>query len=78
MSPNTEKINLNFEQILSLVKQLPQAQKLLLSKELEKDTLNSKITELLESFKTEELSLETIREEVEAVRTELYDRQQAD
>jgi len=41
---------------------------------LEKETLNYKLSELLECFKTDELSWETINEEVEAVRTEIYAR----
>lgn len=46
----------------------------MLSKELEKATLNSKLSELLECFKTDELSWETINEEVGAVRAEIYAR----
>ena len=72
MSLNTYKISLTFEQILELVKQLPPDDKVLLSKELAKETLNQKLTELLEAFKTDELDLETINEEVETVRAELY------
>ena len=68
------QLSLNFEQILQLVKQLPEADKLKLSQELEKDTLNRKLTNILEAFKTDELSLATIDEEVEAVREELYTR----
>jgi cell division FtsZ-interacting protein ZapD len=78
MSQKTYQINLSFDQIFDLVKQLPQRDKLRLSKELEKDTLNQKLTQLLETFKTDELSLETITEEVETVRTELYGQQSSD
>jgi len=66
---------LNFDQILDLVKQLPRNDKILLSKELEKDTLDQTLTQLLETFKTDEISLETIIEEVENVRTEIYEQQ---
>jgi hypothetical protein len=38
MNFNTYQISLNFEQILELVKQMPQADKVRLSKELEKET----------------------------------------
>lgn len=76
MNPNTYQISLNFEQILELVKQLPQADKLRLSKELEKSTRDRQLTELLETFQTNELELETINEEVEIVRSELYGRQE--
>ncbi len=84
MTLNTYQISLNFEQVLELVKQLPQADKLRLSKELEKETCelansealrDRKLTELLETFQTDELNLETIKEEVETVRAELYARQ---
>ncbi len=40
---------------------------------LQKDTLEHKLTELLEAFKTDELSLDTINDEVEAVRNECYE-----
>jgi len=66
---------LNFDQILNLVKQLPRNDKIRLSKELEKDTLDQTLTQLLETFKTDELSHLTITEEVENVRTEIYEQQ---
>jgi hypothetical protein len=68
------QLSLNFEQILALVKQLPYPEKLQLSQELEKEVLNSKLTVLLESFRTDEISLETIAQEVEAVRSEIHAR----
>jgi hypothetical protein len=74
MTPANYQLYLNFEQILALVKQLPYPEKLQLSQELEKETLNNKLTALLESFKTDELSLETIEQEVEAVRSEIHAR----
>jgi hypothetical protein len=61
-----------------LVKQLPENDKIQLSRELEKETLNQKLTQLLETFKTDQLSLETITEEVEEVRAELYGQQATD
>ena len=72
---NTYQISLKFEQILELVQQLPPAEKLRLSKELEKETRNSKLTELLETFQTDELDLDTINKEVETIRAEIYARQ---
>jgi hypothetical protein len=62
MTQATYQLSLDFEQILTLVKQLPSADKIRLSKELEKETLNNQLTQLLESFKTDELSWETITE----------------
>lgn len=69
------QIDLAFEQILSVVKQLPRQQKIKLSKELEKDGIDTKLTSLLKTFKTNELDLKTISEEVENVRQEIYDKQ---
>jgi predicted DNA-binding protein YlxM (UPF0122 family) len=74
MLQNTYQLPLTFDQILSLVKQLSNSEKLLLSKELEKETLNNELTELLEIFQTDELSLEEITEEVEIVRSQIYNR----
>ncbi|MEH1779586.1 MAG: hypothetical protein V7K67_03880 [Nostoc sp.] len=76
MLQNTYQLLLTFEQILTLVKQLSDSEKLLLSKELEKETLNKKLTQLLEVFQTNELSLEEITEEVEIVRSQIYARKQ--
>lgn len=67
------QIEVTFEQILTLVKSLPNKQKIQLSKELEKDVIDSKLSKLLEIFKTDDLSLETIDAEVEQVRQEIYD-----
>lgn len=78
MNQKTYQLTLNFDQILDLVKQLPESDKIKLSKELEKETLNHKLTQLLETFKTDELSLETITEEVEEVRAEIYEQQATD
>ncbi|MCA2708516.1 MAG: hypothetical protein IM473_16220 [Microcystis sp. M015S2] len=78
MNQKTYQLTLNFDQILDLVKQLPESDKIQLSKELEKETLNHKLTQLLETFKTDELSLETITEEVEEVRAKIYGQQATD
>ncbi|MDJ1177113.1 hypothetical protein PMG25_23760 [Roseofilum sp. BLCC_M114] len=60
-----------------MVKQLPEPEKLQLSQALARELLDSKLTTLLESFKTDELSLDTITQEVEAVRSEIYTQQSA-
>jgi hypothetical protein len=67
-------ISLTFRQILDLVKQLPRQQKIRLTKELEKEAIDSKLSQILQSFKTDGLSQEIIDQEVEAVRQELYER----
>lgn len=69
------QIDITFDQILSLVKQLPKRQKIKLSEELEKDAIETKLSALLKTFKTNELSLDTINQEVENVRQEIYERQ---
>lgn len=69
------QIDLTFDQIVSIVKQLSAQEKLMLSKELEKEAIDSKLTRLLKNFKTNDLDLKTINEEVEIVRQEIYARQ---
>ena len=69
------QIDFTFDQIFSLVKQLPKQQKLKLTKELERDIVGSKLSRLLEIFNTNELSLDTIDKEVESVRQEIYEKQ---
>ena len=69
------QVEITFDQILTLVRQLPRQEKIKLTKELEKEAIESKLSELLEIFRTEELSLETIDEEVEIVRQQIYDSQ---
>lgn len=66
------QINLTFEQILSIVRQLSKREKLELSRELEKDAIDSKLTKLLNEFKTDELDEDTINQEAESVRQKMY------
>jgi hypothetical protein len=77
MITNTYQLSLNFEQILTLIKQLSDSEKLILSQELEKERRNYALTQFIESFQTDELSLDTISTEVNIVRAELYAKQQA-
>lgn len=69
---------LSFSQILELVKNLPGEQKIEISRELEKEAIGSKLTELLAAFKTDQLSMKDITEEVEQVRQALYDKRKSD
>ncbi len=69
------QIDLTFDQILSMVRQLPKQQKIRLTKELEKEAIDSKLSRLLKTFQTKDLDLKTITEEVENVRQEIYDKQ---
>ena len=71
------QIDITFEQILSLIKQLPIKQKLKLTKELEKEAINIKLTRLLNTFKADDLDLDTITNEAEIVRQDIYDKQKS-
>ena len=68
-------IDITFDQIMSLVRQLPRKEKIRLTKELEKEMIDSKLSQLLKVFKTDDLDMDTITEEVEKVRQEIYDQQ---
>jgi histidyl-tRNA synthetase len=54
MSRKIYQITLNFEQVLDLIKQLSQSDKIRLSQELEKERLTPQSTQLLETFVEEE------------------------
>ncbi len=71
------KIDITFEQILSMVRQLPIQQKIKLTEELEKEAIDTKLTRLLKTFKTEDIDLRTIEEETEKVRKEIYEKQKS-
>jgi len=77
MKTGTYNIDLEFNQILELVRQLPKKEKIRLSKELEKEIIDVKLTSLLKAFKTDELDQATIDREVEIVRAELYAKAKA-
>lgn len=68
------QIDITFDQILSMVRQLPRQQKIKLTKELEKEAIDTELTRLLKTFRTKELDLETINTEVESVRQEINDK----
>jgi hypothetical protein len=69
------EINLSFDQILSVVKQLPRQQKIRLTKELEKEAIDSRLTKLLKTLKSQDLDLRIVNEEVELVRQQIYYKQ---
>ena len=68
------QLEITYNQILALIRQLPQQDKIKLTRELEKDVIDSKLSKLLKVFKTNELDMKTITEEVESVRRELYEK----
>lgn len=77
MKASSYTIGLDFNQILELVRQLPSKEKKRLSKELEKEIIDTKLSSLLKAFETDELDQETIDREVESVRAELYAKSKA-
>ncbi len=69
------QLEVTFDQVLSLVRRLPKKDKIKLSKELEKDVIDTKLTKLLKTFKANDLDLSDIDSEVEIVRQEIYEKQ---
>jgi archaellum biogenesis protein FlaJ (TadC family) len=65
---------LSFSQILNVIKSLSPKDKIKISKELEKDGINSKLHYFLTAFKTAELSEKSINEAVERVRKKSYEK----
>ncbi|MFY7666248.1 type II toxin-antitoxin system VapB15 family antitoxin [Flavobacterium sp.] len=68
------EIDLSFNQILAVVKQLPRQQKIRLTKELEKEAIDTRLSKLLKTFNSEDLDMNLIDEEVERVRQQIYDQ----
>ena len=69
------QVNITYDQIFSLVKQLPRQQKIRLTEELEKESIHTQLSSLLNAFHANDLSLDVIDEEVEIVRQQIYDRE---
>ena len=67
------QLDVTYDQVIALVKKMPLSEKIKLSKELENDAIISKLSKLLKTFKTKELSIETINAEVELVRQQMYE-----
>jgi len=63
---------ISFDDIAKIVKKLPRSKKIKLSREIEKETLDSTLSRLLSSFKTNRLNQKDIDAEAEIVRTQLY------
>ncbi len=67
------QVEITFDRVLALVRQLPVKEKIRLSKELEKEGIETKLSGLLESFRTKELDLDAINNEVEIVRQQIHE-----
>jgi len=68
------QLDVTFEQVLALVKQLPRAEKVKLTEALASEDIDARLSKLLKTFRTNDLSMDTITQEVEAVRQDMYDR----
>ena len=70
-TPITMSLQLNFDQVLNLVLQLKDEEKLSLSRALVSSSRASKLRDLRNNFQTDEISEEEIIRECETVRKEL-------
>ena len=68
MATASLKIRLGYNQVLDLIRQLSDEDKMKLSRELKAETRKIKLQHLLETFKNDEISLSDIDAEVELVR----------
>jgi hypothetical protein len=66
------RLDLTTAQVKALVRQLPKKARMSIAQEIARDVLAKEFTELVDSFKTDDLDEETIRKEVEAVRSRRY------
>lgn len=66
------KIELDYSQILQLIRQLPLPEKKKLTQELFRESVSSELNYFLNKFKTDELSEEDILAEVESVRRDRH------
>ena len=73
-TPITMSLQLNFDQVLNLVLQLKDEEKLSLSRALVSSSRASKLRDLRNNFQTDEISEEEIVRECETVRKELYEK----
>lgn len=66
------KLNIEFNQLLTLIKQCDVNQKLAIVKAIEKDTFKIRFKELIDELKVNDITIDEINEEVELVRKERY------
>lgn len=69
----SRQLEISFAQLLELVKQLPPKQKTKLTEVLEEDLISDRLKNILKAFKTDDLSIEVIDDEVEAVRRQMHE-----
>lgn len=68
----TLQIDISYDQVLALALQLSKAEKVKLAKGLEEQEISTRLSSLLSAFKTDELDLNMVEEEVEIVRRYIY------
>ena len=73
MATASLKIRLGYNQVLDLIRQLSDEDKMKLSRELKAETRKIKLQHLLKAFKNDEILLSDIDAEVESVRKERYE-----
>jgi hypothetical protein len=78
MQTGSYNISLSYNQIRELVHQLPKKDKARLGQELAKEATDQRLSRLLNSFRTDELTQDDIDKEVESVRAELYAKKKKD
>lgn len=76
MATASLKIRLGYNQVLDLIRQLSDEDKMKLSRELKAETRRIKLQHLLEVFKNDEISLSDIDAEVESVRKARYENKE--
>jgi hypothetical protein len=65
-------LNIEFNQLLTVIKQCDVNQKLAIVKAIEKDTFKIRFKELIDELKVNDITIDEINEEVEIVRKERY------
>lgn len=76
MATASLKIRLNYNQILELARQLSDEDKLELNRALAAEVRSIKLRQLLQAFKSSDISQEEIDAEVETARQEIYEKRQ--
>jgi hypothetical protein len=69
----TVQLNLDKEQFINIIRLMDDVDKLEIYTELKKNILSNRFESLLQSLKTDDLSLEEITQEVENVRQQRYE-----
>jgi len=76
MENSSFRINLTYNQVLDLVRQLPKKDKAKLSSELAKEAIDKRLTRILSSFAADGITQKEINQEVEEARAEIYAKKQ--